>query len=95
MKNSRRDFIKLGGVSIAATGIVPSFLASCAGPDDETKSGTGLTIMIEGVEPLTEEDYKRRQVELVSALDKSGMEAIFIEGSTNLRYFFNISWWLS
>ncbi len=95
MKNSRRDFIKLGGVSIAATGIVPSFLASCTGPEDGTKSGTGLTNMIEGVEPLTEDDYKRRQVELVSALDKSGMEAIFIEGSTNLRYFFNVSWWLS
>lgn len=95
MKKSRRDFIKTGGLTIAATGIIPSFLASCTGSEDETTSGTALTNMMKGVEPLTEDDYKGRQVGLVSALEKCGMDAIFMEGATNLRYFFNISWWLS
>ena len=95
MKKNRRDFIKASGLTIAATGIIPSFLASCSVSEDETVSGTGLAKMTEGVEPLTEEDYKSRQMGLVNALEKCGMDAIFIEGSTNLRYFFNISWWLS
>ena len=75
MKKSRRDFIKTGGVTIAAAGIIPSFLASCTGSDDETTSGTVLTNMMEGVEPLTEDDYKGRQVSLVSALEKCEMDA--------------------
>lgn len=95
MKKNRRDFIKSSGLTIAATGIIPSFLASCSMSEDETESGTGLSKMTEGVEPLTEDDYKARLSGLVNALEKYEMDAIFIEGSTNLRYFFNISWWLS
>ncbi|MEA1888031.1 MAG: Xaa-Pro peptidase family protein [Bacteroidota bacterium] len=94
MKNTRREFIKIGGLSIAATGLVAPFLKSCAEQGTES-ADHNLQNMVKGVEPLTEEDYQRRLDRLVDSMIKEDIEALFIEGSTNLRYFFNVSWWLS
>lgn len=94
MKNTRREFIKIGGLSVAATGLVAPFLHSCSDPVSET-ADHNLKNEVAGVEPLTQEDYAARLDRLVDSMIKEGIEAVFIEGSTNLRYFFNISWWLS
>ncbi|MGM0528900.1 MAG: M24 family metallopeptidase [Bacteroidota bacterium] len=94
MKNTRREFIKIGGLSIAATGLVAPFLKSCAEKDSEM-AGHDLVNEVKGVEPLTEEDYQSRLNRLVDSMIKQDIEALFIEGSTNLRYFFDVSWWLS
>jgi len=94
MKNTRREFIKIGGLSIAATGLVAPFLQSCAEQGGET-AGHNLKNEVVGVEPLTQEDYAARLNRLVDSMIKEDIEALFIEGSTNLRYFFNMSWWLS
>ncbi len=94
MKNTRRDFIKIGGLSLAATGLVAPFLQSCSDPGSET-ADHNLVNEVAGVEPLTQEDYAARLDRLVDSMIKEGIEALFIEGSTNMKYFFNISWWLS
>jgi Xaa-Pro dipeptidase len=94
MKNTRREFIKIGGLSIAATGLVAPFMQSCAEQGGET-AGHNLKNEVEGVGPLTQEDYAARLNRLVDSMIKEDIEALFIEGSTNLRYFFNMSWWLS
>jgi len=94
MKNSRREFIKIGGLSIAATGLVSPFLKSCAEQETED-TDHDFKKEVEGLEPLTEQDYTMRLNRLVDSMVKENIEALFIEGSTNLRYFFNISWWLS
>ncbi|MBN1387265.1 MAG: aminopeptidase P family protein [Bacteroidales bacterium] len=94
MKNTRREFIRIGGLSIAATGLVAPFLKSCAEQGTESKEHDLLN-EIKDVEPLNEKDYERRINRLVDSMIKEDIEALFIEGSTNLRYFFNISWWLS
>ncbi|MDT8402053.1 MAG: Xaa-Pro peptidase family protein [Bacteroidales bacterium] len=94
MKNTRREFIKIGGLSIAATGLVSPFLQSCAGKESET-ADHNLKNEMAGVEPLSREDYTVRLNRLVDSMIEEGIEALFIEGSTNLKYFFNISWWLS
>jgi Xaa-Pro dipeptidase len=94
MKNTRRDFIKIGGLSLAATGLVAPFLQSCAEQAGDT-AGHNLQNEVAGVEPLTQEDYAARLDRLVDSMIKEGIEALFMEGSTNLRYFFNMSWWLS
>lgn len=94
MKNTRREFIKIGGLSVAATGLVAPFLKSCAEKGGET-ADHDLVNEVKGVEPLTEEDYQRRLKRLVDSMIKQDIEALFIEGSTNLRYFFDVSWWLS
>ncbi|MBS0009982.1 MAG: aminopeptidase P family N-terminal domain-containing protein, partial [Bacteroidales bacterium] len=94
MKNTRREFIKIGGLSIAATGLVAPFVQSCADQGSET-ADHNLKNEVAGVEPLTQGDYAARLDRLVESMIKEGIEALFIEGSTNLRYFFNLSWWLS
>ncbi len=94
MKNSRREFIKIGGLSIAATGLVAPFLQSCAEQGNEG-ADHNLKNEITGVEALNREDYDTRLNSLINSMIKEDIEALFIEGSTNLRYFFNISWWLS
>jgi len=94
MKNTRREFLKIGGLSIAATGMVSPFLKSCI-DEDKSEVNSGLSNMIEGVKPLTQDDYKDRLNRLVRSMSENGIDALFMEGSTNLKYFFNISWWLS
>ncbi|HCC72140.1 MAG TPA: metallopeptidase, M24 family protein [Bacteroidales bacterium] len=94
MKNTRREFIKIGGLSIAATGLVAPFMKSCVS-ENNGNAKHNLKNEVEGVEPVNEQDYARRLDRLVDSMVKENIEALFIEGSTNLRYFFNISWWLS
>jgi len=91
MKASRREFLKIGGITIAATGVVPTLLSSCSSESSQTQ----FTNMLEGVEPLNDADYQIRLDKLVASLLDYKMDAIFIEGSSNLRYFFNMSWHLS
>lgn len=91
MKNTRRDFLKIGGLSIAASGLVSPFLTSCINGEEDT----GLVNEIEGVKPLSGSDYDKRLEKLLKSMREYDIEALFIEGSTNLKYFFDISWWLS
>ncbi len=91
MRSNRRDFLKIGGLSVAATGLVPGFLASC----QSENSDTVFTSLVKGVEPLTGADYGYRLERLLKYMKEFNVEAIFIEGATNLKYFFNLSWHLS
>ncbi|MEZ4999414.1 MAG: M24 family metallopeptidase [Bacteroidales bacterium] len=90
MNSSRRQFLKVSGLAVAATGSIPALLSSCT---TETKSIFSNETL--GVVPISGEDYARRLDNLVKSMQKNGIDALFIEGSTNLKYFFNVSWWLS
>jgi len=94
MKNTRRDFIKLGGLTIAGSGLAVPFLKSCARADGNI-TDHGLENEVSGVEPLSAADYTDRLNRLIKSMSDRGIDALFIEGSTNMKYFFNISWWLS
>ena len=50
---------------------------------------------VSGIEGLNESDYRQRIDKLMKSMTREGIDALFIEGGTNLKYFFNISWWLS
>ena len=76
------------------TGMVSPFLKSCAEQGSED-ADHDLKNEVIGVEPLNKQDYASRLSRLIDSMVKEDIEALFIEGSTNLRYFFNISWWLS
>jgi Xaa-Pro dipeptidase len=51
--------------------------------------------MLEGVEPLGDDDYKARQDKVRKLMLASGIDALWIEGGINMRYFFDMSWWMS
>jgi Xaa-Pro dipeptidase len=91
MKTSRRHFLKIGGLSVAVSGFVPTALSSCTPEEKKTIFANEL----EGVKALTKEDFDERLQKLVKSMSGYDIEAIFIEGATNLKYFFNLSWWLS
>ena len=89
MKTSRRHFIKIGGISLAASGMVSGLLGSSCSEQ------SSFVNEISDIEGLNENDYKQRIDKLIKSMTKEGIDALFIEGGTNLKYFFNISWWLS
>jgi Xaa-Pro dipeptidase len=89
MKTTRRKFMLMSGMAITA----PAFsglISSCS--SDEVVSLQNLT---QGVIPIDESDYEMRLKKLHASMERSGVEALFIEGATNLKYFFNVSWWQS
>ena len=61
MKTSRRHFLKIGGISIAATGIVPAIFNSCT-PEEKANI---FTSEIAGITPLNGEDYAKRMEKMV------------------------------
>jgi Xaa-Pro dipeptidase len=97
MTTSRRNFIKTSGLTVAATGIAPVILNSCAGePKPVTGAqSTGLVSIVNDIPALTPADYEYRLSKLCEQLSLNNLDAVFIEGGTNFKYFYNISWWLS
>jgi Xaa-Pro dipeptidase len=94
MSTSRRNFIKTGGITIAATGMAPAIISSCAGDQAQQaeQPGTGLEKITADVQPLTKEDFQLRIEKLSRQLTDQNIDALLIEGGTNLRYFMNVSW---
>jgi Xaa-Pro dipeptidase len=90
MSQTRRSFLKTGGLSLAAIGLGPIPLARPAsGAPQELKN------MLAGVEPLTPEDYALRREKAKRLLAGRGLDALFVGGGTNLLYFTKVGWWLS
>lgn len=82
---SRRNFLKWGGLSLSVSGFGRSLLAG-------TKPTQELKNMLAGVEPLTANDFAARQEKARYFMDQQKIDALFLTGSVNLRYFTNVSW---
>ncbi len=82
---SRREFIKIGGVSLSAFGFTRTLFAR-SGVEEELKN------MLTGVEPLTPQDFSKRQEKAQEILAQHKIDALFLTGSVNLRYFTNVNW---
>jgi Xaa-Pro dipeptidase len=91
MRQNRRSFIRVGGLTLAASGIVPAFLQSCTSESLES----GLSDMTLGVQSLGDNDYRTRQEKVKKLMQEAGVDALWIEGGTNMKYFFDLNWWMS
>jgi Xaa-Pro dipeptidase len=87
MSFSRRDFMKIGGLSIATCGLVDKVLAD-AQPDISPQ----LKNMIADVKPLTLQDYLDRNEKARRLMFEQKIDGLFLTGSTNMQYFFNVNW---
>ncbi len=87
MSFSRREFIKAGSLSIAASGFVTKAFAEETG-----RMQSGLRNMVQNVKPLTMDDYKERLENAKKLLAENNLDALFLSGSMNLRYFTNVNW---
>jgi hypothetical protein len=74
---SRREFIKIGGLSIAVSGLTKSFFAN---PHQDV--GPELKNMVSDVKPLTNEDYEKRLEKAKRLLIENKIDALFLSGST-------------
>lgn len=90
--NKRRDFLKTAAVS--AFGIAAGIKASGAVGVNESmaQAVTGLTT---DLPDIVREDYLARQNKACEWLSKKGIDALFVEGGSNLSYFTNTDWWSS
>jgi Xaa-Pro dipeptidase len=87
---SRRSFLKVGGLTLAAFGFGEKIL----GRSLQEESGS-LSNMVADVKPLTAEDYAARREKAARLMAEHGIDALFIEGGTNLLYYANVNWWRS
>lgn len=87
MMVSRREFITMGGLSIATSGFASRLLAEAP--------QTQLENMVSGVKALTPEDFDGRQERARSLIAANGMDALFLIGSPDMRYFTNVNMWVS
>jgi len=90
MSFSRREFLKIGGLSVATYGFISNVFSS---PENSVKSE--LKNMVSDVKPLTLEDYQKRLEKAKRLLAEHNLDALFLTGSTNLIYFTNVRWWRS
>ncbi|MFC1554926.1 M24 family metallopeptidase [candidate division KSB1 bacterium] len=87
MGYSRRNFMKIGGLSVAAFGFAQNILAG-----QNRQVGQQLRNMVGDVEPLNEQDYENRLENAKMLMDRNRIDGLFLSGSVNLTYFKNISW---
>jgi len=87
MPHTRRDFLKIGGLSITAAGLTKDLFSS---PNQQTQST--LKNMVSGVNPLTAADYENRIAKAQKLMIEHKIDGLFLSGSPNLTYFTNIQW---
>jgi len=90
MTVSRREFIKIGGLSIGAFGFAKSLFSKARGVSESQ-----LKNMVVDVKPLTPQDYELRLEKGKRLMREHDMDGLLLTGSTNLLYFTNVGWWRS
>lgn len=91
--NSRRNFLKMGGMAGAA-GIVTACGQNVEVEVEEIKAGKfdHLANMMDGIAPISVDDHKARIAKAQQLMAGSGIEAIYMEATSNLWYFTGMRW---
>lgn len=87
---SRRNFIKISGLSITTFGLVNKIFSRPGQAE-----AAALKNMVADVKPLTPEDYAARLEKARKLMAEHKIDGLFLEGGTNLVYFINVNWWRS
>ena len=95
MNVKRKDFIKLGALSVTA-GVIPG-LSSCSSPDaskpKETKSK--LSSLSADTKPISKAERESLIDKAQQLLAKNNMAALVLDCGTSIEYFTGVSWWPS
>jgi Xaa-Pro dipeptidase len=87
MTVSRREFFKIGGLSIGVFGFVESLFS-----EPRKASGSQMKNMVADVKPLTPMDYELRLEKAKRLMKENDIDGLLLTGSTNLLYFTNVRW---
>jgi len=84
---SRRNFLKVGGLSVSLSGIARTVFSQ-AKPAPSAK----LENLVAGVKPLGPEDYEARLEKARRLMDRYKIDGLFLSGGVNLVYFTTVNW---
>lgn len=87
MTVSRREFFKIGGLSIGVFGFVESLFS-----EHRKASESQMKNMVANVKPLTPRDYELRLEKAKRLMRENDIDGLLLTGSTNLLYFTNVRW---
>jgi len=87
MSFTRREFLKVGGVSITTFGFVKNLFSR-----SEDATVAKVKRMVDNVKPLTPEDYQMRLEKAQCLMAEHKIDGLFLSGSTNLIYFTKVRW---
>ena len=88
----RRDFLKTTATSaLASLATEPLSAAQTFAQNVQEKNPRGKEIR-DRIKPITKEERLERQEKARKLMELNGMDALFFEGSTSLRYFTGVSW---
>ncbi len=93
MNLKRKDFIKLGALSVTAS-IIPGF-NSCSAQDSSKESKSDLASLFAGTKPISKAERESRIDKARQLLAKNNMGALVLDCGTSLEYFTGVSWWPS
>jgi len=91
--NNRRNFLKTAAVS--AFGIAAAVNLRAGNQGTGTPGPVSMEDLTKNLPDITREDYLARQAKAKEWMDKAGIDALFVEGGSNLSYFTNTAWWSS
>lgn len=87
MSFSRREFLKIGGLSITTFGFTNRLFSH-----SEDSVQTKVKEMVANVKPLSEKDYQMRLEKARQLMAEHNIDGLFLSGSTNLIYFTKVRW---
>jgi Xaa-Pro dipeptidase len=92
MPLSRRDVLKLSGVSALSTMLPSQKLGSA---QEVPSTIAALKPMSEGVDPISLDEHKARLVRAQQLMQEGGLDGLVVGPGTGLRYFTGARWGLS
>ena len=95
MQNNRRDFLKYttaAGAGIAFSGLGAITPASSATIVRDAKPMDQLQNMMGGIDPISYEERAGRIEKARGLMAENNIDAIYLEGSSNLEYFTGVTW---
>lgn len=93
MNLKRKDFIKLGAITLSA-GALP-VLASCSTQPFTKKPESTLSSITIDTNPISVKEQESRIAKAQNLLVKNNMGALILDCGTSLEYFTGITWWPS
>ena len=93
----RRRFFTAAGSTVALTtlGAGPAFAQEHAATTNAHFDAGTIKAMRERIKPIGADEFKARQEQARRLMKDNGIDAIFVEGGTTLKYYTGLSWWLS
>ena len=94
MTISKREFLKLSGLSATAAGMA-AIAAACGNEEAPAEEGAGLTSITGDAVPIGVGERLARIAKAQSLMAEHDIDAILVEPGSAMLYFSGISWWRS